>query len=102
MQKQTSLLSFWAAKECNNSLEELETSSGSSSCESISEPKLQLQDRHQIAETTSINKEGIFEHTQVHTTCTAQCCPSLKRIFQPVDKAILDMSASEIRNFQPH
>ena len=47
-QKQTSLLSIWAkkarieddqdpAKECDNSLEEPETSSGSSSCESISQ-----------------------------------------------------------------
>ena len=53
-----------------------------------------------MAETTSIDK-GIFEHTQVHTTCTARCCSSLVERFQPVDKATLDMIASEKRNFQP-
>ena len=110
-QKQASLLSIWTKRartedelddsypsdENENLVEQVEEGA-SSGCSNG-----QSQDHHMHHEDTtssSITQED-KDTLEAQTTCTAHCCFSDEKGFQPVDKSTLDMIATEKRNFQP-
>lgn len=102
-QKQTSLTSIWTKKaRCESEADERPPPDESeNSVEQPGEGASCSNSPHTRENASSIIQQDKDDALESQTTCTAHCCASVEKKFQPVDKATLDMIATEKRNFQP-